>query len=539
MAAFQSGFRMGGDMYQQALDNKTRQEELGMKKAAEARAAEMHGLQVSGLRRKEATENELAGIRHETKNFQSGIDTAATNANLDADFEQAFQATGMGLQAPAMVGGSNAANEAALTARHNLDPNSLKYQLGLNQLAQRYATVSGDMDKVTALSGQGRVLSFQDAMNASRQEFVSMAPEQRSAFLESVTENAGIPLNVVPSQSKTKDGKPEYMVWVEGKPRIRVDDATLSDIFAAGKNLDTYGDLARDFMSKGNDKIRQLFKDYVDIGDKVADTNNQAARYANADANDAARTEIAQQSATQQGEYYRGLVNARTKSEGQTAAATALENKINGVMEGYQAAMAAGPQGQKAAAIYAQEYDQLRATAGQQGLKVPPSIASMVAAQKGAGVQKPTKIEAAGTSYLVPQPDGTERLMFSDGRGGFIDEKGVYPEDRAVHLTKQMGLPPAMASQLEFSKDGRYVLAPNGAEYDVADPKDAKQLREDMVAFAAQDPVEYENRMLLNRAPAPTGMGPRITMRNPDNMPSIYNRDPAAWAAYRQQQQQK
>ena len=276
MSAFDRGMQLGIRAWNSAEEARLRNEEMALQKARDARDAELHGATMDEKRRAAARANEQLGILREIQDYQQGIDRQATNAALDADFEAANQAALQGLPVPAVRGGSNAANEQALTVKNAVDPNSLQYQVGLNRLHQRYATVSGDVTKAAELAAQGRLLSFQEAMNAQRQQFTNMTPEERAAFMERVTENAALPVNVVPVAKKGGKGGADYMVWVEGKPRIRVDEATLSDIYAAGNLMGQYGDLARDFLSKGNDKIRQLFKDYVDVTDKIISHNNNA-----------------------------------------------------------------------------------------------------------------------------------------------------------------------------------------------------------------------------------------------------------------------
>lgn len=51
MGAFQSGFQMGQNVYQQAAENDIRRQEMAIRQAAEARAAEEGGLRIEGLRR--------------------------------------------------------------------------------------------------------------------------------------------------------------------------------------------------------------------------------------------------------------------------------------------------------------------------------------------------------------------------------------------------------------------------------------------------------------------------------------------------------
>jgi hypothetical protein len=291
-------------------------------------------------------------------------------------------------------------------------------------------------------------------------------------------------------------------------------------------------------MDKVSAQVRAIAKDVFDAQTKGVTSNNQATRFANADANDVARTDLLGQELDIKRDVAAFNRSRLLQKDKLDASATAFQSKVDGVLEGYQAAMTLGPAGKDAAAIYAREYDQLRATAPK-GLRIPPSIRALNDAQKSAGPSKPVEVPEQGK---IMMRDG-KRYM-TDGLGGEIEVNargkalGVMPADRDNFVTKTLGMPPAMANELEYSKDGRYILAPNGAEYDTQDPKDMKRIKDDVLAFAAQDPDEYERRMLGSRYPAPTGFGPRITARPAEGAPSIYA-GPEEWAAYRARQQQQ
>lgn len=228
--------------------------------------------------------------------------------------------------------------------------------------------------------------------------------------------------------------------------------------------------------------------------------------------------------------YRRGILGRHAASQARSEAAAKLENDINGVLEGYQAAMAAGPQGRDAAAIYAREYDQLRAVAAQRGLKVPPTLQALQAAQKNGPPMKPIKVDDAGQAYLVPQADGSQRLMYSDGRGGYIGENGVLPSDRAAVLA-QAGVPQALIPNIVWSDDGTTVLY-RGREYAL---NELEQLARDAVRLGANDRRVEELQKLPHGTRPTDGLGPRITFAPDPRAPSIYAR-PEEWAAYRAQQ---
>ena len=432
MSAFDRGMQLGIRAWESAEEARLRNEELAMRKARDARDAELHGATMDEKRRAAALANELLGIRREIQDYQQGINRQATNAALDADFEAANQAALQGLPVPAVRGGSNAANEQALTVKNAVDPNSLQYQVGLNRLLQRYATVSGDVTKAAELAAQGRLLSFQEAMNAQRQQFANMTPEERAAFMERVTENAALPLNVVPVANKGGKGGAEFMVWVEGKPRIRVDEATLSDIYAAGNLMGQYGDLARDFLSKGSDKIRQIYKDFVDVTDKVISRNNDVVDKGH-------RMWVDERRLSQTGAYY-------------SAAGRNRMEFVNGNGETVVLDMSRVPVDQN----------------GQ--YQIPPGL-------RPKNAQPPAdfvKLPEDGT--LVRDRNGNVYTY----TGGEPVLRGGVPSTELPKKLREWGFPPQAESLVQPMPGGRHVMVPADSEtvYDLSDPTDRKMARE-------------------------------------------------------------
>jgi hypothetical protein len=296
MSAFQSGFRMGGDMYQRVLDNKTRQEELAMKKAAEARAAEMHGLQADGLRRTASRENQLADLGMRMRDQVTGTDRAATTANLDADFDQAYQATGLGLQAPKMAGGSNAANEAALTVQRPVDVNSPQYQQGMAGLRAQYAITKGDMadfDRVQTAE-RTRIASADDsdyAMQVIRDPNGEAAVQART-FINNNSKTLGIDppdpktgmstLRIIRGdRTKSVDVNPADLGKIAvGVRRLQRGDVGGLDVIAA-VNKDLAAAAASEFnidldVAKANNETAGKS---ADLGIKRAEAGAKAAYY--------------------------------------------------------------------------------------------------------------------------------------------------------------------------------------------------------------------------------------------------------------------
>ncbi len=220
-------------------------------------------------------------------------------------------------------------------------------------------------------------------------------------------------------------------------------------------------------------------------------------------------------------QYYR----ARTQNESQrgveSEAQQAFQRKVDGVLEGYQSAVGLGPAGQQAAAIYAREYDQLRATTPK-GLRAPPALSALSQAQQP---EKPVKVEEAGVQYKMGG-----KLMQTDGRGGLISAKGVLPDDRPAAL-KAAGVSDNDASRLMWSNDGDAVMF-NNEEFDIRDKRDMKKLKEALEDYDVMQGRIAEEARLRSNPTSPsgfqgartTGLGPASSFGVAPGAPSIYGR---------------
>jgi hypothetical protein len=219
--------------------------------------------------------------------------------------------------------------------------------------------------------------------------------------------------------------------------------------------------------------------------------------------------------------YYRARTQNDRLRGGESEAQQAFQRKVDGVLEGYQTAVGLGPAGRQAAAIYAREYDQLRATTPK-GLRAPPSLSALNQAQQP---EKPVKVEEAGVQYKMGG-----KLMQTDGLGGFISAKGVLPDARPAAL-KAAGVSDNNASRLIWSNDGDAVMF-NNEEYDVRDKRDMKKLKEALDNFdVMQGRIAEEERRRSNptspsgfNGARTTGLGPTYNYGAAPNAPSIYGR---------------
>jgi len=514
MSSFVRGLALGQNAYNSVMDQALRSAKDEREAKESAARLETLGLQNDAARRTAARDQEAAGIRRELSDFTQGINRPATEAALDADFEAANQAQLQGLALPAPRGGSNMANAEALTVRNAVDPTSPQYRQQAAGLRSRLALATGndrDFDTIQAAERQ-RVEAQQDsefALDVVKNPTGPAAMKART-FINAQTNSFTI-------DPPNKEGISTIRIIKGDRTQpIDISPADMSKIAIGVRRLER-GDVGGlDVIAGVNKELAAAVREEMRTSMDVLKTNNDANYKTAGLRNDTARLGISQQQLRLQQQRY-------ANSDAATNAAADYQRRVDGVLEGYQAAMALGPQGQAAAARYAQEYDQLRAAAPK-GLRVPPSIRALNDAQRSPQTEKATEVPEQGKIMVR----GGKRFM-TDGLGGEVELDargrllGVMPDERDTFVTKTLGLPPAMANTLEFSKDGRYILAPNGAEYDTQDKNDMASIKDDILAFTAQDPMEYERRMLLNRSPARPGFGPRITYRPQDGAPSIYD----------------
>lgn len=280
----------------------------------------------------------------------------------------------------------------------------------------------------------------------------------------------------------------------------------------------------------GQESMAKLTSVNKDIADIVSKMNSTTAQVVESQNNATYRANADSRGERQLGLQAQGL-QLRQQEINRRNQVGSMENEINGVLEGYQAALAAGPDGKQAAAIYAREYDQLRAIAAQRGLKVPPALSALTAAQKDGPAARPVKVEAEGEVYRMP--DG--RVMRATGLGGFVDaQRGIMPNEVGSVLA-QSGVPQELIPMVQLSNDGTAVMF-RGMEFDPRDPRDMKELVNYARRQGANDiAVEEANRS--DASPRrDTGFGPKITYAPKEGAPSIYA-DPEEWMRYRGLQQ--
>ena len=227
MAAFQTGFQLGSRIATDALDRKERAER--QKKEDEERGLrnDLTRLQIDSAGQEARRRAEVAQITRGISDTVQGIDRPATSAALDADFNAALQASDNAVMAenaarqaqragvapmptaapmpaaegpaagvmpvaqavPAVRGGSNAANEEALTVRNAVNPLSPEYQQRVTGQLAQLAAATGDIERLRSLETERRTTA-ENALIAQRTKDFKGTDEQIGATTVFVNNNS-------------------------------------------------------------------------------------------------------------------------------------------------------------------------------------------------------------------------------------------------------------------------------------------------------------------------------------------------------------
>lgn len=269
---------MGGDAYNQAERNRLAQEELAMAKTRDARAAELHkqnleegGLRVAGLRRvNDATDNLDRVTRVGVQNPD------AIKAN-DADFDMAVEATGRGLAMP----------KAAPMQQEWRGATPVE----LNQAQMGLAAARGDVTGMEALRLGRKGIDYEEGYKKYTKEWADMDDAAKGALIDKLSLDSGVKGygSWVPGKGKQAG----YMNYLPpGGDPIKLSAKEAGDLYTLSNLMQVDPLRARGEMDKVSDKVRAIAAQAFEAQSKGVTANNQATRFGNADANDAARLGI-------------------------------------------------------------------------------------------------------------------------------------------------------------------------------------------------------------------------------------------------------
>jgi hypothetical protein len=525
MAAFQSGFQLGTAAFGQGQRMALAQEELAMSKERDARAKELHGLNVAALNRTAGREAEQDRITGQIRDYTTGLQRPETNAALDADFNAADQASMQGLKLPAVRGGSNMANQEALAVRKPVDVNSPEYRSGLAGLRQQFALTKGDMADFDRV-GEAERKRFTDKDDADYALEIHKNPngpaaKQARSFVNAQSKKLS-------SKADPKTGMTTFaLVKGDGYDEINVSPVDLSKVAVGFRRIER-GDVGGlDVIAAVNKDLAAAVREELKIDVELGKTNN--------DANYKTGTLAKQQEELRLKGEELGIKRGQ-------ANATAQYYKDRGNMDRMGAtSYFTGTDGNTYASV---------PTMGKNGptfqtVRVNPEGVKMTKVGSGADM-KPADVKEEGTKVTIGG-----KLQYADGLGGYVPAgpngkpAGVLPSERQAAL-KKAGVPDNVIDRVEWNSAGTAV-AINGMRFDL---NELKNIKTEYERLGKNEIIAEEDRKrslgmhsalnrMRNAPPVPestSGFGPTINYRPAPNAPSIYA-GPEEWEAYRRFQQ--
>ena len=267
-SAFAQGFQMGGSMYDAAERNRLMRERMDIEKAQEARAAEEHGLRITGLRRVEDATQSLTNMQ------ANGIAIpGAAEGNRQANMESLRRFE---------IGQQNDDPNASYVAPTGLQPTYRPAtDRDLNNAQMGLAAAKGDMAAMATLTQARRTLDINDiaskVMKMPKADLEALAPQ---------VSKSGYPMLYT---GKDKNGYTFLKTEADGVTPIAGSQFTLNENqlrqMALSHELGTAG--------FGTEALATLNAAHKDLGDHVSKwnaamtqsttTNNTAVHNANTD----------------------------------------------------------------------------------------------------------------------------------------------------------------------------------------------------------------------------------------------------------------
>ena len=501
MVGFAGGFRTGAGLVSQYRAGVRADEEAAMRKAEAARAEEQHSWQRTEQERLQKKNAELddqsqrlRGL-HPSQGYAPGTSLQAPQG-YDPD---------MGPKVP----------EGLAEATTAIPSQGIKIAVpptgaAATEIMRNMALIKGDLGAATAFEDRAKGQKSDEAFAGYLKEYDG-TPEQIGPTAKYLNSNS----RSITMHAPEKNGMvPLSIVHPDGESTLlKLSKAQQAQLYAAGKLMRQDPQRALSIMAGVNKDLAAVVAAENNITMDVNKANNAATAQSAGIDNDNARLALDKEKTR----IHAATAGAQIAADKARASSYKLGNAQYFTGEDgntYASVPTMGPNGKL-------EFNTVR---------VNPDNVRM---SKPGGKPEPaaSKVEDPGVAY---KDNRTGKLMYTDGRGGFIAEDGVLPTDRNTYLEKA-GVPTDAIRSLPWSKDGTSVLFANQA-YAVDSPEDMRALKADMDRLGRNTRVvEEESRRDYHTSNnKPSGLGPRITYQPDPRAPSIYD-SAAEWDKYRNQ----
>lgn len=476
--AFQGGFRMGQQAWQQALDNQDREERRKREADEYGLRRQQLVLQNQAAEDAAAQRRELAGIRTQIGDFQQGFNRAGYNAAADADFDSALAASDAAVKAenaarrglaptpaPAYVPPTqgNLANDEATRARFTQAPDITNddYMRNMSGLRQRYALAAGDMKGFDdmAAAERNRRTAIDDSAFARAVTTNPEGPEAKAARAYVNRNSRKLTTRVDPKTNMTTF----VLAQDDGYNEVKVNPSDLARIAVGVRRLER-GDVGGlDIISAVNKDLAAAVREDMKLDMDAGKGNNDAA-------------------------YKIGSLNNQTEGLRLQGEGLRLKQKALGI-DSQRLQLA-----RMGAAQYREGEDgnlyALVPTMTQQGVKfetVRVNPDNVKLKKEGGAPGKDVELKP-GTIYQTPEG---VRYKIADNGEKLVDG-APEPGQRTTTLIK-LGFAKQDAEAMQWAPGGREISW-GGMAFDVNNPKDMAALKEEIRQhkIASQAAQEYE-----------------------------------------------
>jgi hypothetical protein len=310
-SAFASGFKMGGDMFDSTERNRLAREQLDMAKAADARAAEAHNLQMQSARRIEdatqaVTNASSLGLR--VPGAQESNE-AAQRESLRR-FEIADQNAG------------DSGERAQYAAPTGIQPTYRPAtDLELNGLQSTLAAARGDVQGMEALRLGRKGIQYDEGYKKHIADWNSKSDDERADLISKLSYDTGVKGFGTWTPGKGKQAG--YMTYLPPTgDAVKLSDKEAGEVYALSNLMSIDPTRARGELDKVSDKVRAVAAQVFSAEHQGVTANNQATHNAAADRAAATSANAAATTAKAHADYIKAqtgvLEDAR---EGRIAAA--------------------------------------------------------------------------------------------------------------------------------------------------------------------------------------------------------------------------
>jgi len=526
--SFQSGFKMGGDAYNQAQRNRLAQEELAMSKERDARAAEQFGWARDAEARQRAKDAEVDSLtqqltRPNAGNYALAPSGAGTGMGLrntmPADAADTASVPPIGLRMPAQGEAAAATGlRAPAMPDRPLTFNQAPTGADAEEILGRLALVKGDTAGFRNSQVAARGFREEDIFKTRLQEYKG-TPEQITSTQVYLNQNS----RSVTMGAPDKDGFVQLsVVKPDGDAAFtRLTKQDQAKLYAAAGLMEVNPQRAFDMMAQVNKELAVAIAAENGMNVDLTKAGNDVAAKKGTLANQRTELGIKRDSAAATAQYYKDRGNTErmgaaqyfTGQDGNTYASVPRMGKNGLTFE---------------------------------TVRVNPEGVKMSKVGGGGADMKPADVKEEGTKVTIGG-----KLQYADGLGGYVPAgpngrpAGVLPSERQAAL-KKAGVPDNVIDRVEWNKDGTAV-ALNGMRFDLTELKNIKTEYERLgrnEIIADEDRkrslgMHSASNRMRNAPPEPvstSGFGPTINYRPDPNAPSIYA-GPEEWEAYRRFQQ--